>query len=89
MPSRRQFLRLGLLASTGLLFEGPTLFGATAKAKSNIYVVRKGDTLSAIAEKHGISVAALKKQNRLKGDRILVDQKLKLPIKAGSNSALA
>ena len=89
MPSRRQFLRLGLLASTGLLFEGPTLFGATAKTKSNIYVVRKGDTLSAIAKKHGISVAALKKQNRLKGDRILVDQKLKLPIKAGSNSALA
>ena len=42
------------------------------------YTVRKGDTLSSIARKHGISVATLKKRNGLKSDKIRVGQKLKV-----------
>ncbi len=42
------------------------------------YTVRKGDTLSSIARKHGISVATLKKRNGIKGDKIRVGQKLKI-----------
>lgn len=42
------------------------------------YTVRKGDTLSSIARKHGVSVATLKKRNGLKGDNIRVGQKLKI-----------
>ncbi|MBR1798378.1 MAG: transglycosylase SLT domain-containing protein [Bacteroidales bacterium] len=42
------------------------------------YTVRKGDTLSQIARKHGVSVATLKKRNGLKNDNIHVGQKLKI-----------
>lgn len=42
------------------------------------YTVRKGDTLSSIARKHGISVSTLKKRNGIKGDKIRVGQKLKV-----------
>lgn len=42
------------------------------------YTVRKGDTLSKIAAKHGVSVATLRKKNNIKGDHIFVGQKLKI-----------
>ncbi len=45
---------------------------------SRYYTVRKGDTLSKIASRHGISVARLKKLNGLKSDNIRVGQKLKV-----------
>ena len=55
--------------------------GGKSSAKSgsgHYYTVRKGDTLSNIARKHGVSVATLKKRNGLKGDNIRVGQKLKI-----------
>ena len=48
------------------------------KGSGAYYTVRKGDTLSSIARKHGVSVATLKKRNGLKGDSIRVGQKLKI-----------
>lgn len=42
------------------------------------YTVKKGDTLSKIANKYGISVATLKKRNNIKGDNIRVGQKLRI-----------
>ena len=51
---------------------------ATKGASGHYYTVRKGDTLSKIASKHGISVATLKKKNGLKNDHIFVGQKLKV-----------
>ena len=52
--------------------------GGHTSSKGGYYTVRKGDTLSSIARKHGVSVAALKKRNGLKGDNIRVGQKLKI-----------
>lgn len=43
------------------------------------YTVRRGDTLGKIAERLGVSVAELKKTNRLKGNAIVAGQELKVP----------
>ena len=44
-----------------------------------VYVVKSGDSLSVIAQKHGVKVDAIRKANNLTGDKILVGQKLKVP----------
>ena len=51
-------------------------------ADSSQHVVKKGDTLSAIAKKYGTSIKAIKTANGLKSDTIQVGQELKLPASA-------
>lgn len=41
--------------------------------------VRPGDTLSVIAQRNGVSVAALRRENQLQNDKIRVGQLLKIP----------
>jgi membrane-bound lytic murein transglycosylase D len=41
--------------------------------------VRRGETLSSIATKHGVTVAELKRLNRLTSTNVKVGQRLKLP----------
>ncbi len=48
-------------------------------AQAAKYVIKPGDTLSAIAARHQVSVASLRNENRLKGDRIRVGQVLRIP----------
>lgn len=43
------------------------------------YVVRKGDTLSEIASRNGVRVTQLRAVNNLRGNRIDVGQKLRIP----------
>ncbi len=43
------------------------------------YVIRRGDTLSTIAQRHQVSVADLRSENRIDNDRIRVGQVLKIP----------
>lgn len=43
------------------------------------YVVRKGDTLSGIGTRNGVSVAALKQANNLSSNNLHVGMKLKIP----------
>ncbi len=43
------------------------------------YVVQRGDFLSKIAQKHGVSVSAIKSANNLKSDTVKVGQKLTIP----------
>ena len=44
--------------------------------KKVVYVVKKGDTLSNIAQKYNVSVSNIKKWNNLKNDNIGINQKL-------------
>jgi len=43
------------------------------------YVIKSGDTLSAIAQRHRVSVASLRSENRITDDRIRVGQVLRIP----------
>ncbi len=52
---------------------------AAAVSERPTYTVRSGDTLGAIARRHGTSVAALKSANRLTSDIVRVGQQLVLP----------
>jgi LysM repeat protein len=52
---------------------------AKRPAGSTVYVVKSGDVLSTIANKHGVTVAAIKGANNLKNDTIWVGQKLTIP----------
>lgn len=54
-----------------------TLFAAQRKA--HIYTVHKGDTLSKIAVRYGISIAEIRNLNRLHSNIISVGQRLKVP----------
>lgn len=69
------WLRIAALA-LGLSLALSVAAGAEAAAK--IHLVRKGDTLSEIAQRYGVRVSDLRRWNRLKGDRILVGQRLTL-----------
>ncbi|MFM8950986.1 MAG: LysM peptidoglycan-binding domain-containing protein, partial [Bacteroidota bacterium] len=48
----------------------------TSNKGSKYYVVKKGETLSGIAARNKTTVAAIKKANGLKNDRINAGQKL-------------
>lgn len=53
---------------------------AQRKAKENKrYEVVRGDTLSVIATRNGVSLSALRKANNLKNDRIKIGQVLRIP----------
>lgn len=47
------------------------------------HVVRRGDTLSHIAQRYGVSMNSLRTSNGLKGDRLLVGKMLRIPSKGG------
>ena len=49
------------------------------KSIGKIYTVKSGDTLSKIAQKYHVSVAAIKQKNNLKSTVIRIGQKLKIP----------
>lgn len=51
---------------------------APAEGKATVHVVHSGDTLSAIAQRYGVSSAQIAQWNKLKGDHIQVGQRLKL-----------
>lgn len=44
--------------------------------KKVVYKVKKGDTLTKIASRHGITVSNLKRWNRIKGNSVVVGQKI-------------
>lgn len=75
MISRRRFIRAALWLASGVAV-GPS---AWAKAGPRFHVVRRGDTLTSIAAQHGVTVAALRAENRLQGDVIQAGQRLRLP----------
>lgn len=52
---------------------------ASKPARVSSHTVRRGETLSAIARRHGVSIEALRKANRLEGSTIQAGQRLRLP----------
>ena len=56
----------------------PKATAAPASGSTTIYVVKPGDSLSVIAHRHGVKTADLRAANGIKGDKILVGQKLKI-----------
>lgn len=50
-------------------------------AKPTTHTVRRGDSLSALSQRYGVSVLELKKANRLSSDRIIDGRKLVIPRK--------
>lgn len=50
--------------------------------KATSHVVKKGETLSSIAKKYGVTISELKNANALKNDNIREGQTLKIPAKA-------
>jgi len=65
-----------------------TLFAAVSPPESvssveRSYIIKLGDTLSAIAERYNISRVSLKKLNNLDSDHIEVGQELRIPFTSG------
>ncbi|MFZ0929603.1 MAG: transglycosylase SLT domain-containing protein [Syntrophobacteraceae bacterium] len=52
---------------------------AKQKAREKIYLVKKGDTLSAVAQRHQLSTKELKSANKLKSNDLTPGQKLRIP----------
>ncbi|CAN5786484.1 hypothetical protein BH23GEM8_BH23GEM8_17000 [soil metagenome] len=54
---------------------------ARAPARPNIrrYQVRRGDNLTVIAHRHGVTISALRSANGIRGDRIRAGQTLRIP----------
>lgn len=74
----------------------PTVAAATPSTVSGVtdttssaqtYVVKSGDSLSKIAGEFGVTVKALRSANSLTTDKIVVGQKLKVPVKATATGA--
>ena len=47
--------------------------------KTNVHIVKKGETLGKIAAKYKVSPSALKEENKLKSDIVRVGEKLNIP----------
>ena len=65
--------------STPAKITAPKVTKPVYNGPAKTYIVKKGDSLSVIAYKHGIKTSALRAANNLKSDRIMIGQKLKVP----------
>lgn len=54
---------------------------AARPAKARTHKVRRGDTLSSIASRYGVSTSAIKSANRMGSSKVLAGQTLKIPAK--------
>ncbi|MDR2861434.1 MAG: C40 family peptidase [Syntrophobacterales bacterium] len=62
-------------------------FVFTQAFAAETYRVKKGDTISGIAQKYGVSAASLKQANKLKGDKLSLNQVLTIPGSGSKNQA--
>ena len=52
---------------------------AAKKKSAKRYTIRRGDTLSEIAQKYHVSISDIRRLNGIKGNNIQVGQRIKLP----------
>lgn len=67
------------------IIETPNTPEPNITSGAQTHTVVTGDTLSQLAKKYGITIADIKKANALKGDKIKVGQKLKIPAPKAKN----
>ena len=54
-----------------------------AKSSPRRHVIRRGDTLSQIAQRYGVSMRSIRARNNLSNDRLIVGKVLAIPSKGG------
>ncbi len=81
MMKRQIFLWMGLI----VLFLSFGLYGSALAAET--YKVRQGDSIAAIANKHGLSIGSLKEANNLDGNTLKSGQTLVIPKRAKQKTA--
>ncbi len=71
-----------------LLFFISLLITLTSTSNATVYYrVKRGDTLGKIAKKFHVSVSEIKRINRIRGDKIYIGQKLKIPTRSQTNGS--
>lgn len=82
---RSSLLRVGqrLILTVPNVERAPIRYTPQTTTKNIIHSVKRGQTLSGIASRYGVSVATIKKTNRLRTNRLKVGQRLRIP-KAGA-----
>jgi len=76
----KALLKTNNLKSKNRIYVGQKLKIPTRHSVPLVYVVKRGDNLDSIAVKHGTTIRALMKINRIRSrNRIYVGQKLKIP----------
>jgi len=83
-----QTIHIPAVVSTALAMTGTIAAPVMDSGSSGpTYSVKSGDSLTKIASQFGISVKALRSENSLKTDKIVVGQKLRIPGKNSTASA--
>lgn len=82
----KQWTRRKFLTGAGLVVLGSLVPGAALWGGERVHLVRRGDTLSELAQRYGVSVGELKRVNGLRSDLIKVGQRLRIP--SGGPSAV-
>jgi len=91
-PLHRQRLSAAILAGVRNYFNARPLPGTwlatqQARQRASEHLVSRGDTLSGIANRHGVSVASLRQENRLQSDVLRIGQRLRIPALASAGAA--
>ncbi|MCX7556852.1 N-acetylmuramoyl-L-alanine amidase [Xanthomonadaceae bacterium JHOS43] len=60
-----------------------TWLASNAKPRQRHHVVSRGETLSLIAQRHGVTLASLRSANAIKGDVVKVGDRLTIPLAVG------
>ncbi|MBC7375585.1 MAG: LysM peptidoglycan-binding domain-containing protein [Frankiales bacterium] len=72
--------RLNDLPGNAELYAGDTLrIGTGSSAQAGTYLVRRGDTLSEIAQRFGTTSAAIRRANAMRSSTVYAGQRLRLP----------
>ncbi len=54
------------------------------KTTYKVHTVKKGETLISIAKSYGVSIGEIKRANNLRSSRLLVGQRIRIPVEVGS-----
>ena len=82
---KRQLICINNISSN-LLSIGQILKIPTQSTDSNVYIVKKGDSLYSIANKFNTNVSEIKTLNNISSNLLSIGQTLKIPTQTSSNT---